>query len=273
MPPVTPRRTSRSSCPSRRAERRTRCRGIVADKLRQKWNQTIIIENRSGAGGNIGAEAVASSAADGYTLLASPPGPIAINQTLYKKLSFKPDDLMPITLHRHRAERARCAARFSRQDRQGADRLRQGQSRQGLVRFARQRNDIASHRDPVPEADRQQDGACSLSRHDACTAGHHGQHGRHLLRQSRLVHEPACRRQAAHPRRLRSRTSAAAARRADGARIRRARFRFGDLVCADGAKGHAGGDRGQAQCGGHGNPARSRTSRRNSPSSAFSRRR
>ena len=71
---------------------------LVADKLRQKWNQTIIIENRSGAGGNIGAEAVASSAADGYTLLASPPGPIAINQTLYKKLSFKPEDLMPVTL-------------------------------------------------------------------------------------------------------------------------------------------------------------------------------
>ena len=71
---------------------------LIADKLRQKWNQTIIIENRSGAGGNIGAEAVASSAADGYTLLASPPGPIAINQALYKKLSFKPDDLMPVTL-------------------------------------------------------------------------------------------------------------------------------------------------------------------------------
>src|ERR1700751_3209433 len=71
---------------------------LVADKLRQKWSQTIIIENRSGAGGNIGAEAVASSRADGYTLLASPPGPIAINQTLYKKLSFHPEDLMPVTL-------------------------------------------------------------------------------------------------------------------------------------------------------------------------------
>jgi tripartite-type tricarboxylate transporter receptor subunit TctC len=71
---------------------------LVADKLRQKWNQTIIIENRSGAGGNIGAEAVASSTPDGYTLLASPPGPIAINQSLYKKLSFKPEELMPVTL-------------------------------------------------------------------------------------------------------------------------------------------------------------------------------
>jgi tripartite-type tricarboxylate transporter receptor subunit TctC len=71
---------------------------IVAEKLREKWNQPIIIENRSGAGGNIGAEAVASSSRDGYTLLASPPGPIAINEALYKKLAFRPADLTPITL-------------------------------------------------------------------------------------------------------------------------------------------------------------------------------
>ena len=71
---------------------------IVAEKLRQKWNQPVVIENKSGAGGNIGAEAVASSPADGYTLLASPPGPIAINESLYKKLPFRPSDLMPITV-------------------------------------------------------------------------------------------------------------------------------------------------------------------------------
>lgn len=71
---------------------------IVAEKLRQKWNQSVIIENRSGAGGNIGAEVVASSPPDGYTLLASPPGPIAINEALYKKLSFRPSELKPITV-------------------------------------------------------------------------------------------------------------------------------------------------------------------------------
>ena len=71
---------------------------IVAEKLRQKWNQPVVIENKSGAGGNIGAEAVASSPADGYTLLASPPGPIAINESLYKKLAYRPSDLMPITV-------------------------------------------------------------------------------------------------------------------------------------------------------------------------------
>jgi tripartite-type tricarboxylate transporter receptor subunit TctC len=71
---------------------------ILAEKLRQKWSQTIIIDNRSGAGGNIGAEAVATSAPDGYTLLASPPGPIAINQTLYANLSYDPSELQPVAL-------------------------------------------------------------------------------------------------------------------------------------------------------------------------------
>lgn len=71
---------------------------IVAEKLRQKWNQPVIIENKSGAGGNIGAEVVANSTPDGYMLLASPPGPIVINDSLYKKLSFRPSDLKPITI-------------------------------------------------------------------------------------------------------------------------------------------------------------------------------
>ena len=52
---------------------------IIAEKLRERFGQPFIVENRSGAGGNIGAEAVSRSDADGYTLLASPPGPIVIN--------------------------------------------------------------------------------------------------------------------------------------------------------------------------------------------------
>ena len=71
---------------------------ILAEKLRLKWSQPVIIDNRSGAGGNIGAEAVASSPPDGYTLLASPPGPIAINQSLYAKLAYDPSELKPVIL-------------------------------------------------------------------------------------------------------------------------------------------------------------------------------
>jgi len=46
---------------------------IVADKLRQRWNQSIVVEDRAGAGGNVGASIVAAADPDGYTLLSSPP--------------------------------------------------------------------------------------------------------------------------------------------------------------------------------------------------------
>jgi tripartite-type tricarboxylate transporter receptor subunit TctC len=71
---------------------------IVGQKLSEKWGQSVIIDNRPGAGGNIGAEAVAKSPADGYTLLATPPGPLAINQNLYKSLAFEPERFTPITI-------------------------------------------------------------------------------------------------------------------------------------------------------------------------------
>ncbi|WP_249780605.1 tripartite tricarboxylate transporter substrate binding protein [Bradyrhizobium sp. dw_78] len=73
---------------------------IVGQYLSKRWNQPVVVENKSGAGGNIGAAYVATSPADGYTLLASPPGPLAINQSLYKpdSLGFKPPDLEPVTV-------------------------------------------------------------------------------------------------------------------------------------------------------------------------------
>jgi tripartite-type tricarboxylate transporter receptor subunit TctC len=71
---------------------------IIADWLGRKWGQSVIIENRTGAGGNIGAEFVAKSDPDGYTLLASPPGPLVINQNLYKHLDFDPLQFEPIVI-------------------------------------------------------------------------------------------------------------------------------------------------------------------------------
>jgi tripartite-type tricarboxylate transporter receptor subunit TctC len=71
---------------------------IVADWLGRKWGQSVIIENRTGAGGNIGAEFVAKSDPDGYTLLASPPRPLVINQNLYQHLDFDPLQFEPIVV-------------------------------------------------------------------------------------------------------------------------------------------------------------------------------
>jgi tripartite-type tricarboxylate transporter receptor subunit TctC len=72
---------------------------IVAAKLQDLIGQPVIVENRPGAGGNIGADFVAKSPPDGLTLLVGYNGPIAINPTLFEKMPYDPvKDLMPITL-------------------------------------------------------------------------------------------------------------------------------------------------------------------------------
>ena len=71
---------------------------ILAEKMRGAYPAGIVVENKSGAGGNIGAEVVARSDPDGTTFLVSPPGPIAINQHLYKSLPFDPTKWVPVTV-------------------------------------------------------------------------------------------------------------------------------------------------------------------------------
>jgi tripartite-type tricarboxylate transporter receptor subunit TctC len=71
----------------------------VSTKLQEALGQPFVVENRTGAGGNIGAEAVAKAPADGHTLLIGINGPAAINKFLYKNLSYDSDkDLLPISL-------------------------------------------------------------------------------------------------------------------------------------------------------------------------------
>ncbi len=71
---------------------------IVADWLSRKWGQPVVIENRTGAAGNIGAEAVSKADPDGYTLMSAPPPPLVINQSLYPKLPFDPGKFVPIVI-------------------------------------------------------------------------------------------------------------------------------------------------------------------------------
>jgi len=72
---------------------------MLADKLAQALGQPVIVENKPGAGGNLGTGLVAKAEPDGYTLGLSIPGPLAVNTVLYKKMEYDPfKELAPITL-------------------------------------------------------------------------------------------------------------------------------------------------------------------------------
>jgi tripartite-type tricarboxylate transporter receptor subunit TctC len=70
---------------------------LLANDVSKRLGQPVVVENRPGAGGNVGTAAVARALPDGYTLLLVPPGPIVNSKLLYKNLPYDPDrDLTPI---------------------------------------------------------------------------------------------------------------------------------------------------------------------------------
>jgi tripartite-type tricarboxylate transporter receptor subunit TctC len=69
---------------------------VMAARLGERWGQNVVVENRPGAGGNVGTEAVAKSPADGYTLLMGYAGTNSINPALYAKPGWAPQDLAPV---------------------------------------------------------------------------------------------------------------------------------------------------------------------------------
>jgi len=71
---------------------------LVAQKMSDRLGQQFVVDNKGGAAGNIGAEIVAKSPADGYTLLLTNPGAFATNQYLYTDMRFQPSDFAPVIL-------------------------------------------------------------------------------------------------------------------------------------------------------------------------------
>lgn len=71
---------------------------LVAERLGERWRQPVLVEVRPGASGNVGAEFVARAPADGYTLLVTPPPPLAINQSLFSNLGYDPAAFVPVTV-------------------------------------------------------------------------------------------------------------------------------------------------------------------------------
>jgi tripartite-type tricarboxylate transporter receptor subunit TctC len=71
---------------------------IVANGLQKRLGQPVVVENRAGAAGNIGADVVFHSDPDGYTLLAAQAAPLTINPLLYKKMNFDPTRFEPVAI-------------------------------------------------------------------------------------------------------------------------------------------------------------------------------
>lgn len=71
---------------------------VVAKGLQERLGQPVVVENRSGAAGNIGADFVFHAKPDGYTLLAAQPSPLTVNPMLYKDMGFDPKQFAPVAI-------------------------------------------------------------------------------------------------------------------------------------------------------------------------------
>ena len=116
---------------------------IVGQALARKWNQTVIIENKPGAGGNLGAEAVFRAAPDGYTLLVTPQSPLVINQHLFENLRFDPAKFEAVGLIVKVANALVMGAQAS--ERTVADVIRTAKAAPDKLTTATQGNGTSSH--------------------------------------------------------------------------------------------------------------------------------
>jgi tripartite-type tricarboxylate transporter receptor subunit TctC len=87
---IFPTRTVRLIVPNPAGGSNDAAARILAQALSEIWQQSVVIENKPGGGGNIGTQAAAAAPADGYTYLVSSPGPITINPSLYKSCRLIP---------------------------------------------------------------------------------------------------------------------------------------------------------------------------------------
>jgi tripartite-type tricarboxylate transporter receptor subunit TctC len=71
---------------------------LVGEKLRERWGQAVVVENRPGAAANIGAAHVFKAPPDGHTLLFTSPGPLVVNKTMFANLNYDPDQFVPVTV-------------------------------------------------------------------------------------------------------------------------------------------------------------------------------
>ncbi len=220
---------------------------LIGDWLSKKWGQPVVIENRTGAAGNIGAEVAYHATPDGYTLLSSPPPPLVMNQSLYPSLPFDPAKFEPVVVMAQVP-----SGLFVNPAKIKADTVPeliaylQAEPGQGDRRDARQRHHLASHHRTVQDVGEREAARYSVSRFGAGAAGPARRRHRPDVRQSRrLAADGQCRQAEIAG----SRHVATAAVAAEGADRRRdaARFRVGGVVRHRRAAGHAEGRRREDQ--------------------------
>jgi tripartite-type tricarboxylate transporter receptor subunit TctC len=140
----------------------------IADKIGELLGEKIVIDNRPGAGGTVGTRAVAKSEPDGYTLLLSFTGTMAIAPSLYKNVGYDPRrDFAPIGMIGNAPNSLVVHPSFPAKTLAELVRLRQGQSRQGQFRLRRRRHRQPHHRRIFCGVRRDQAGAYSLQGHRA----------------------------------------------------------------------------------------------------------
>ena len=139
---------------------------VVADRLAKLWGQPFVVENRPGAGGNLGTEAVAAAEPDGYTLLSAQPAPLTTNVVLYKKLNFDPAAFEPLAIMTTIPNTLVVRADFPANS--VAELIAYARAnRQGQFRIAGRGHDAPPHRRAVRARDRREAHPRALSRHRA----------------------------------------------------------------------------------------------------------
>ena len=117
---------------------------LIQPSLEQTLGQTLVVDNRSGAAGNVGMETAARAAPDGYTLFLGNIGTVAINPHFFPELTVTPErDFIPISLAAETPGIVVASDEIPAELAQGDDRLRQGQSRQDQL--CRSRREHAQH--------------------------------------------------------------------------------------------------------------------------------
>ena len=159
---------------------------IVANGLQEQLGQPVVVENRAGAAGNIGAEAVFTSDPDGYTLLAAQPSPLTVNPLLYKKMNFDPTKFEPVAIMTTVANVLLVRPDFPAKTAQ--EFIAYAKANPGKINYASQGIGTTSHLTAAlfEKVTGTKTGACALQGHGARAQRPHRRPRRHDLHGTRL---------------------------------------------------------------------------------------